>query len=112
MVVDAELNDIRTASADWDALPIQANGSTWGDEVYFRIPVEAELENGQEVVELGDLGYWPPGQAFCLFFDPTPTSQGVEVRPANEVTVIGKISGDSGVLKGISSGSSVLIEAV
>jgi hypothetical protein len=112
LVVDAELNDIRTASADWDALPIQANGSTWGDEVYFRIPVEAELENGQEVVELGDLGYWPPGQAFCLFFDPTPTSQGVEVRPANKVTVIGKISGDSGVLKGISSGSSVLIEAV
>jgi hypothetical protein len=112
LVVDAELNDIRTASAVWDALPIQANGSTWGDEVYFRIPVEAELENGQEVVELGDLGYWPPGQAFCLFFDPTPTSQGVEVRPANEVTVIGKISGDSGVLKGISSGSSVLIEAV
>jgi hypothetical protein len=112
LVVDAELNDIRTASADWDALPIQANGSTWEDEVYFRIPVEAELENGQEVVELGDLGYWPPGQAFCLFFDPTPTSQGVEVRPANEVTVIGKISGDSGVLKGVSSGSSVLIEAV
>ena len=59
MVVDAELNDIRTASADWDALPIQANGSTWEDEVYSRIPVEAELENGQEVVELGDLGYWP-----------------------------------------------------
>ena len=112
LVVDAELNDIRTASADWDALPIQANGSTWEDEVYFRIPVEAELENGQEVVELGDLGYWPPGQAFCLFFDPTPTSQGVEVRPANEVTVIGKISGDSGVLKGVSSGRSVLIEAV
>ena len=112
LVVDAELNDIRTASADWDALPIQANGSTWEDELYFRIPVEAELENGQEVVELGDLGYWPPGQAFCLFFDPTPTSQGVEVRPANEVTVIGKISGDSGVLKGISSGSSGLIEAV
>jgi len=52
LVVDAELNDIRTASADWDALPIQANGSTWGDEVYFRIPVEAELENGQEVVTL------------------------------------------------------------
>ena len=51
LVVDAELNDTRTASAVWDALPIQANGSTWGDEVYFRIPVEAELESGQEVVE-------------------------------------------------------------
>ena len=53
-----------------------------------------------------------PGQAFCLFFDPTPTSQGDEIRPASEVTVIGKIIGDSGVLKGVSSGSSVLIEAV
>ena len=112
LVVDAELNDIRTASADWDALPIQANGSTWEDEVYFRIPVEAELENGQEVVELGDLGYWPPGQAFCLFFGPTPASQGDEIRPASEVTVIGKIIGDGGVLKGVSSGISVLIEPV
>ena len=74
--------------------------------------MEAELENGQEGVELGDLGYWPPGQAFCLFFDPTPTSQGGEIRPASEVTVIGKIIGDSGVLKGVSSDSSVLIEAV
>jgi len=45
--------------------------------------VEAELENGQEVVELGDLGYWPPGQAFCLFFGPTPASQGDEIRPAS-----------------------------
>lgn len=112
MVVDAELNDIRTASAVWDALPIQANGSTWGDEVYFRIPVEAELENGQEVVELGDLGYWPPGQAFCLFFGPTPASQGDEIRPASEVTVIGKIIGHSGVLKGVSPSNSALIETV
>ena len=112
LVVYAELNDTRTASAVWDALPIQANGSTWGDEVYFRIPVEAELENGQEVVELGDIGYWPPGQAFCLFFGPTPASQGDEIRPASEVTVIGKIIGDGGVLKGVSSGISVLIEPV
>jgi len=112
LVVDAELNDTWTASAVWDALPIQANGSTWGDEVYFRIPVEAELESGQEVVELGDLGYWPPGQAFCLFFGPTPASQGDEIRPASEVTVIGKIIGDGGVLKGVSSGISVLIEPV
>ena len=112
MVVDAELNDTRTASAALDALPIQANSSTWRDEIYFRIPVEAELENGQEVVKLGDLGYWPPGQAFCLFFGPTPASQGDEIRPASEVTVIGKIIGDSGVLKGVSPSSSVLIETV
>jgi hypothetical protein len=81
------------------ALPIQASGNTWGDEIYFKISVENEVENGQEVVELGDLGYWPPGSAFCLFFGPTPASQGDEIRPASEVTVIGKIKGDSTVLK-------------
>ena len=74
--------------------------------------MEATLENGQEVVELGDLGYWPPGQAFCPFFGPTPASQGDEIRPASEVTVIGKIIGHSGVLKGVSPSNSVLIETV
>lgn len=111
VVVDAELNDTDTAKEIWGALPIQASGNTWGDEIYFKIPVENEVENGQEVVELGDLGYWPPGSAFCLFFGPTPASQGDEIRPASEVTVIGKIKGDSTVLKSVPSGSSVLIEA-
>ncbi|MDE0823829.1 MAG: cyclophilin-like fold protein [Dehalococcoidia bacterium] len=111
VVVDAELNDTDTAKEIWGALPIQASGNTWGDEIYFKISVENEVENGQEVVELGDLGYWPPGSAFCLFFGPTPASQGDEIRPASEVTVIGKIKGDSTVLKSVPSGSSVLIEA-
>ena len=111
VVVDAELNDTDTANEIWGALPIQASGNTWGDEIYFKISVENEVENGQEVVELGDLGYWPPGSAFCLFFGPTPASQGDEIRPASEVTVIGKIKGDSTVLKSVPSGSSVLIEA-
>ena len=112
VVVDAELNDTDTAGAIWEVLPIQANGNTWGDEIYLRISVENEVENGQEVVELGDLGYWPPGSAFCLFFGPTPASEGDEIRPASEVTVIGKIKGDSTVSKSVSSGSSVLIEAL
>lgn len=111
VVIEAELNDTNTAGAIWDALPINASGSTWGDEIYFRIPVEAELEDPQEVVDLGDLGYWPPGSAFCLFFGPTPASQGDEIRPASEVTVIGKIKGDCTVLKNVPSGSPVLIEA-
>jgi hypothetical protein len=111
VVLDAELNDTDTAEAIWAALPISANGSTWGDEIYFQIPVEAEIEDGQEVVELGDLGYWPPGSAFCLFFGPTPASQGDEIRPASEVTVIGKILGDTEPLKRVASGSPVVIEA-
>ena len=112
VVVDAELNDTDTANEIWGALPIQASGNIWGDEIYFKISVENEVENGQEVVELGDLGYWPPGSAFCLFFGPTPASEGDEIRPASKVTVIGKIKGDSTVLTSVSSGSSVLIEAL
>jgi len=110
VVLEAELNDTQTAGSVRDALPIEGNGNTWGNEIYFQIPVEGELEDPQEVVELGDLGYWPPGNAFCLFFGLTPASQGDEIRPASEVTVIGKIKGDSTVLRSVSSGTLVILE--
>ena len=84
----AVLNDTPTATAIWEALPIEARASTWGDEVYFSIPVHLAEENAQEVVSLGDLGYWPPGHAFCIFFGPTPTSRGDEIRPASPVNAI------------------------
>jgi hypothetical protein len=106
------LNNTRTARAVLDALPITASANTWGDEIYFGIPVAADLEDGQEVVELGELGYWPPGHAFCIFFGRTPASQGDEVRPASAVTVIGKAEGDPTVFKQVRSGTSVVIEAV
>lgn len=111
VALDAELNNTETAGAIWDALPIRSSGSTWGDEIYFQIQVEADLEDGQETVEIGDLGYWPPGSAFCLFFGRTPASQGDEIRPASEVTVIGKIFSDTEPLKRVASGSLVTIEA-
>ncbi|MDA0262811.1 MAG: cyclophilin-like fold protein [Chloroflexi bacterium] len=113
VMVEAELNDTDTAAAIWDILPVQANCNTWGEEIYFKIPVEAELEGGQEVVELGDLGYWPPGTAFCLFFGLTPASQGDEIRPASEVTVIGKMLGGQetmDALKSVPSGGPVVID--
>ncbi|KKK49235.1 hypothetical protein LCGC14_3137080, partial [marine sediment metagenome] len=65
---EATLNNSRTAEAIWEALPIVASINTWGDEVYFAIPVKLELEEGQELVAVGDLGYWPTGSAFCIFF--------------------------------------------
>jgi hypothetical protein len=111
MALNAELNDTDTAGAIWDALPIHANSSTWGAEIYFQIEVEADLEDGQETVELGDLGYWPPGSAFCLFFGRTPASRGDEIRPASEVTIVGKILSDIEPLKRVVSGSLVTIEA-
>jgi len=102
-----ELNDTDTARQIAEALPIEARANTWGDEIYFEIPVDAPLENGQEVVEVGDLGYWPPGRAFCLFFGPTPMSRGDEVRPASPVNVVGKMFGDPKVLCQVSDGAPV-----
>ena len=110
VTVSASLNDTDTAAMIWDALPIEASASTWGDEIYFGIPVSAGDEMTQEVVELGDLGYWSPGSAFCMFFGPTPMSRGDEIRPASPVTVIGKMHGDPTVLKRVASGAPVLIE--
>ena len=108
--LDAALNNSRTAEAVWAALPITAHANTWGDEIYFTIPVKLELEKGQELVELGDLGYWPPGSALCIFFGPTPVSGGEEIRPASAVTVFGKVAGDATVLKRVSSGAQTIIE--
>ena len=110
--VDAVLNNTDTAQAVWNALPITAAANTWGDEIYFGIPVNADLEQGQEVVDLGDLGYWPPGRAFCIFFGPTPASQGDEIRPASAVTVIGRVTGDTTLFKQVRAGTTVTIEAV
>ena len=108
--VFADLNDTHTAILVWDSLPIEASGSTWGDEIYFRTPISAEEENAREVVDMGDVAYWPPGQALCLFFGPTPASQGDEIRPASAVNVLGRIEGDATVLKQVRSGSRVRVE--
>ena len=97
--LEAELNDTFTAKAISNILPITAAANTWGDEIYFSMPITLELENGQEVVDLGDLGYWPPGGAFCIFYGLTPASQGDEIRPASAVTIIGKVQGDVTALK-------------
>ncbi len=100
VTVVADLKDNQTADAIWAALPIEATGSTWGDEIYFSTSVRLEeAPDAQEVVELGDLGYWPPGKAFCIFYGRTPASMGNEIRPASPVNVFGHISGDATVFK-------------
>jgi len=109
---EATLNDTPTAQDIWDALPIRATAQTWGDEIYFGIPVQRGEENAQAVVEMGDLGYWPPGNAFCIFFGPTPASTGDEIRPASPVNVVGKIEGDPTVFKQVRAGEPVTIEKI
>ena len=108
--VDASLNDSKTGQKIWDALPIEGRVNTWGDEIYFSIPVDVGLENAKAVVSEGDLGYWPPGNAFCIFFGLTPASQGDEIRPASPVNVFGKIIGDAKVFKKVKSGTKIIIE--
>ena len=108
--MSAELNDSETAEKIWEALPIEGRINTWGDEIYFSIPVNVGLENAKAVVSEGDLGYWPPGNAFCIFFGLTPASQGDEIRPASPVNVFGKIIGDPKVFKKVSSGAKIIIE--
>jgi hypothetical protein len=113
VVVDfAELNETATADAIWKALPMEAQANTWGDEIYFSIPVHLEEENAQEVVEKGDLGYWPPGKAFCIFFGRTPASRGDEIRPASPVNVLGQLEGDPTIFKKVRSGEKVVLERV
>ena len=112
VVVTAELYDTPMAELVWDALPITASGSTWGDEIYFRTPVGAEEQDAVPTVEMGAVAYWPPGQAICLFFGPTPMSVGDEIRPASPVNVFGGIVGDPTVLKAVRSGAEVRVERI
>ncbi len=98
LALTANLHDTETARRVWEALPLEADGSLWGDEIYFEIPVEMGEEDPKAVVEVGDLGYWPPGQAFCLFWGPTPASEGDEIRPASAVNVFGRIVEDARLL--------------
>ena len=113
VLVAATLNDSSTAEALWNALPLEASANTWGDEIYFRITVQADEEDGaSDVVDMGALTYWPPGQALCLFFGRTPASRGDEIRAASAVNVIGSIEGDATVLKHVESGARVVVSKV
>jgi uncharacterized protein len=111
--VQAELNDTRTAKAIVDALPIDAYVHRWGGEIYSTIPVQMELEKGaREVVKAGELGYWPDGDAFCIFFGPTPASSGSEIRAASDVNIIGQVLGDMTHLPEVRDGSPLLIALI
>jgi len=109
--MSAELNDSDTASAIFSALPLSARANTWGDEIYFRVPVDRKLDTtAAELVQVGDLGYWPSGRAFCIFFGPTPVSRGDEIRPASAVNVIGKLIGDARVFKAVGDGDLIELD--
>jgi len=108
--IEAKLIDNATSDAIWRALPLESVVNRWGEEIYFSIPVTLGLENGQKLVSSGDVAYWPPGKAFCIFFGATPASVGNEIRPASEVNVFGKVTGDIEALRHVSDGDKIFVE--
>ena len=112
IIAEAKLNDTPTAANIVEALPIAGTVSTWGEEIYFEIPVSSELDgSAREVVEEGDLGYWDAGKAFCIFFGPTPSSRGGEIRPYSPVNVVGTIIGDAKVFLAAKDGNAITIKS-
>ena len=106
--LDAEMLDTPTASKILKALPFESSANVWGDEIYFDIPLSlAQEPDARADVEVGDLAYWPAGPAFCIFFGPTPVSNGGQPRAYSPVNVFGRVLGDAKQLKGVPSGAAV-----
>ena len=107
----AELNESETAEAIFQALPFQEPGNRWGDEIYFAIPIKTQRSpDARADMQVGELAYWPPGKAFCLFFGPTPASDGEQPRAASPVNPIGRIIDDVAPLKDVPDGITVYVE--
>jgi hypothetical protein len=108
VTMTAELNDSPTAQQIWEALPITGRANIWGDEIYFDIPVEAEQEpDARADVDVGELGYWPVGTAFCIFYGPTPASTDDRPRAASPVNILGNVEGDATRFRSVRNGETV-----
>ena len=109
--MEAELAESGTADAFWEALPITGSANVWGEEIYFQVPVDAPLEaSAREEMEVGEIAYWPPGSAFCIFFGRTPASVDDAPRAASAVNPLGKVSGDPKDFLSVRSGEEVRLE--
>ena len=107
----ATLTDSRAARALWKRLPVEAQASTWGHEIYFPVPLElTSSKEDRDVVGMGDIAYWPPGSALCIFFGKTPASRGEEIRAASPVTVLGRVDGDAELFNAVEDGQIVRLE--
>jgi uncharacterized protein len=107
---EGRLNDTQIAGMIWEALPVTTSFNYWGDEIYFPIPVQQKtLQFPKEVVEAGDLGYWPDGSCFCIFYGMTPISSPGKIKPASAVEVVGRVEDYQG-FKGIKGTERIILE--
>jgi len=107
---EATLNDSPTTDALWAVLPIEAAANVWGQEIYFGIPLAApETPDARQDMEIGEIAFWPPGTAFCIFFGPTPVSHGGKPRAYSPVNPLGKIDGDATVFRAVKDGEMVTL---
>lgn len=112
LTFQAQLNESPTAAEIWKQLPFESRVNTWGEEIYFEIPLDMPQEpDAREVVAVGELGYWPVGRAFCIFFGPTPVSTDEKPRAYSPVNIIGAIISDDSGLKEIKDGEQVRVLA-
>ncbi len=111
--VIAEVGETPTSRKLIDALPCESTANTWGDEVYFSVPVSAELEeDARQVVDPGAVCFWVEGNSLAIPFGPTPISQGDECRLVTKVNVVGKIDGDPTLLSSVRDGDRIRVERV
>jgi hypothetical protein len=113
LTLDAELLDTPTAKSIAAALPLAARVMTWGEEVYFEVPVKIARENNARAVIIpGEIAYWPDGHCIAIGFGRTPISQGDETRLASPCNIFASARGDVKALAGVKSGAQVRVTSI
>jgi len=113
IILEAELFDNITAEKIWDSLPLESFGNLWGEEVYFSTTVTSPLdETSHIIVQKGDIAYWPPSKAMCIFWGKTPVSTDTEIKAASAVNIIGKVTSDLSCLNSLKDGCDVLVTKI